>query len=1033
MKRLLLIATMILCTSLLALAQTVKVHGTVIDSEFGDPIPGVTVLELGTQNGTVTDFDGNYELTVKADATLQFSYIGYVSQQHPAASKVDVTMAEDSQMLEEMVVTGYTVQRKADLTGSVAVVSVGEMKKMNENNPMKALQGRVPGMNISASGAPSGESTVRIRGIGTLNNNDPLYIIDGVPTKSGMHELNGNDIESIQVLKDAASASIYGSRAANGVIIITTKKGKEGTLKVDFDASVSMSKYVNKMDVLNAKEFGQVMWQAYVNDGLNPNRNGLGYHYDWSYGANGAPVLNNVTMDKYLDQAGITPAGDTDWFDQVTRTGMVQQYNLSISQGSEKGHSLMSLGYYKNNGIIKMTDFDRFSARINSDYNLLNNHLTVGENFTVNRTSEVQAPGGFLQNALQFNPSIPVHTTDGGWGGPVGGYPDRQNPLARLTRASDDRYTLWRMFGDVSANVKLPYNINLRSTFGVDYSQKQQRFFKYPVTEGTVANEKNAVEAKQEHWMKWMWNAIGTWNFEKGKHRGDVMVGMEVNRQDDMFFSGYKEGFYILTPDYMWPNAGSGNAQAYGGGSGFSLVSFFGKANYTYNNKYLASLTVRRDGSSRFGKNNQYGTFPSVSLGWRLNQESWMESTRSWLDELKLRASWGMTGNQEIDNNARYTIFVSNYGQSNFGGSSYGTAYDIAGTNGGHILDSGFKRDQLGNDDIKWEATTQTNLGFDFSAMNNSIYGNFDWYYKKTDDILLRMIGIAAMGEGSSQWINAGSVENKGWELQLGYRKETSFGLMYDISGNIGSYRNKVTKLPDTVASEGTFGGNKVKSVVGHAMGSQVGYVADGIFKSQEEVENHAEQQGAGLGRIRWKDLNHDGKITEEDQKWIYNPVPDFSYGLNIYLQYKQWDFTMFFQGEAGRQIISDLKKETDLWAGLNISNLNKGARLLDAWSPNNPNSDIPALTLSDNNNEKRVSSYFVENGSYCKLRNLQIGYVLSEKAAKACHMERLRLYVSAQNLFTIKSKDFTGVDPENPNFDYPIPFNMTVGLNMSF
>lgn len=533
--------------------------------------------------------------------------------------------------------------------------------------------------------------------------------------------------------------------------------------------------------------------------------------------------------------------------------------------------------------------------------------------------------------------------------------------------------------------------------------------------------------------MKWMWNAVGTWNFETGKHRGDVMVGMEVNRQDDIFFSGYKEGFYILNTDYMWPNAGSGNAQAYGGGSGFSLVSFFGKANYTFNNKYLASLTVRRDGSSRFGSSNQYGTFPSVSLGWRINQESWMENTHSWLDELKLRASWGMTGNQEIANNARYTIFVSNYGQSGFGGASYGTAYDIAGTNGGQILSSGFKRDQLGNDDIKWEATTQTNLGFDFSLYNNSVYGNFDWYYKKTDDILLQMVGIAAMGEGSTQWINAGSMENKGWELQLGYRKETSFGLMYDISGNIGAYRNKVTKLPDTVAAVGTFGGNGVESVVGHPMGAQVGYVADGIFKSQEEVENHAEQQGAGLGRIRWKDLNHDGKITEADQKWIYSPVPDFSYGLNIYLQYKQFDLTVFFQGLAGQDIISDLKKETDLWAGLNISNLNKGARLLDAWSVNNPKSDIPALTLSDNNNEKRVSSYFVENGSYCKLRNFQIGYVLPEKASKACHMDRLRLYVSAQNLFTIKSKDFTGVDPENPNFDYPIPFNMTVGLNMSF
>ena len=1016
-----------------ALAQQMQVQGVVVDQTLGEPITGASVVVDGTTNGTITDLDGQFSLSVPHGAQLTISFIGYVTQHVTAQASMHISLAEDNELLEEVVVTGYTTQRKADLTGSVAVVSVSEMKKMNENNPMKALQGRVPGMNITASGDPSGASTVRIRGIGTLNDNDPLYIIDGMPTKSGMHELNGNDIESIQVLKDAASASIYGSRAANGVIIITTKKGKEGKIKVDFDASYSISSYINKMKVLNAKEFGQVMWQAYVNDGMDPNQNGLGYHYDWTYDAGGNPLLNSITMSKYLDDAGTTPAGDTDWFDQVTRQGRVQQYNLSVSQGSEKGHSLFSLGYYKNDGIIKMTDFSRLSARMNSDYHLLSDHLTLGEDFTVSRTSEVSAPGSFLQNALQFNPSIPVHATDGGWAGPVGGYPDRENPLARLTRNADNRYTYWRMFGDAYVNVKLPWGINLRSTYGLDYSQKQQRIFTYPVTEGTVANDNNAVEAKQEHWMKWMWNAVGTWNFERGRHRGDVMLGMEINRQDDTSFSAYKEGYYILNTDYMWPDAGTGDAQAYGSGTGFSLVSFFGKANYTYDNRYLASVTVRRDGSSRFGSNHKYGTFPSVSLGWRLSQEHWMESAKSWLDELKLRASWGQTGNQEISNTARYTIYQSNYGESSFGGQSYGTAYDIAGTNGGQTLASGFKRSQLGNDDIKWETTTQTNVGLDFALLANSLYGNVDWYYKQTDDILLEMAGIAAMGEGSTQWINAGSMKNVGWEFQLGYRRETSFGLMYDISGNIGIYRNTVTKLPDTVAALGTFGGNGVESVVGHPMGAQVGYVADGIFRSQEEIDNHATQQGAGLGRIRWADLNGDGQITEADQQWIYDPVPDFSYGLNIYLQYRQWDLTLFFQGLAGQDIITDLKKETDLWSGLNISNLNKGARLLDAWSPSNPDSDIPALSLSDNNNEKRVSTYFVENGSYCKLRNLQLGYNLSDKACQRVHLDRLRLFLSAQNVFTLKSSSFTGVDPENPNFDYPIPFNMTVGLNVTF
>ena len=1018
------------CT--MANAQQVNVSGVIKDAT-GETVIGASVMVKGTKTGTVTDFDGRFHVECTPGATLVISYIGYQTQEVKAADGMNVVLQEAANDLNEVVVTGYTTQRKADLTGAISVVSVDDIAKQNENNPIKALQGRVPGMNISADGSPSGTATVRIRGIGTLNNNDPLYIVDGVPTKAGMHELNGNDIESIQVLKDAASASIYGSRAANGVIIITTKKGKEGKIKVDFDGSIAVSTYAHKMKVLNAKEYGQVMWQAYVNDGMDPNTNGLGYRYNWGYNSQGTPVLNGISMKKYLDDAGTTPAADTDWFDETTRTGVIQQYNVSVSNGSDKGSSFFSLGYYKNLGIIKTSDFNRFSARMNTEYKLLKNKmLTVGEHFTLNRTSEVQAPGGFLQNVLQFNPSLPIYTEDGNYAGPVGGYPDRYNPVAVLERNKDNRYTYWRMFGDAYLNLNPFKDFNIRTTFGLDYSQKQQRFFTYPVTEGNVANNKNGVEAKQEHWTKWMWNAVATYNMELGKNRIDLMAGMELNRQDDIYFSGYKEGFSILNPDYMWPDAGTTNPQAYGGGSGYSLVSFFGKANYNYADKYMASFTIRRDGSSRFGKNNRYATFPSVSAGWRINQESFLKKA-SWIDDLKIRASWGQTGNQEIDNLARYTLYVSNYGVNENGGQSYGTSYDIAGTNGGSTLASGFKRNQIGNDNIKWETTTQTDLGFDFAFFRNTLYGNFDWYFKKTKDILVNMPGIAVMGEGSSQWINAGEMENRGFEFNIGYRNQTHFGLKYDVTANISSYRNKITALPTTVAANGTFGGNGVKSVIGHPMGAQVGYVADGIFKSQEEIDNHATQEGAGLGRIRWKDLTGDDKITEADQTWIYNPVPDFTYGFNIYLEYKNFDFTAFFQGVQGVDIISDLKKETDIWAGLNIGFLNKGKRLLDAWSATNPDSNVPALSLSDNNNEKRVSSYWVENGSYLKLRTIQFGYNFPQTIASKLAMQRLRMYVSAQNLFTIKSSSFTGVDPENPNYGYPIPLNITFGLNVTF
>ncbi len=1031
MKNTILTALALLTLATVTNAQNITVHGTVISATDSEPLIGASVVPEGqSATGVVTDIDGNFSISAPEGSSLVISYVGFRPKTVKAAAHLTVALDEDSKILDEVVVVGYSTQRKVDVTGAITAVDVNEINKQNENNPIKALQGRVPGMNIAADGGPSGSATVRIRGIGTLNNNDPLYIIDGVPTKGGMHELNPGDIESIQILKDAASASIYGSRAANGVIVITTKRGSD--LRISLDASVAAQFYTNKMKVLNTEGYGRAMWQAYVNDGQDPNTNGLGFCYDWGYDASGYPVLNGISMARYLDAAGTTSSADTDWFDLTTRTGLIQNYNLSVSGSTDKLSSFFSLGYYKNLGVIKYSDFERFSARINTEYKPIKDILTIGEHFTLNRTDEVQAPGGFLQNVLQANPSLPVYTTTGKFAGPVGGYPDRENPLARLIRNKDNRYNYWRLFGDAYINLAPFKGFNIRTTFGLDYSQKEQRIFTYPVTEGNVANDKNAVEAKQEHWTRWMWNLVASYNIDFGKNHLDALAGMELIRETSTWFSGYKTDFSILNPDFMWPSAGAGTAQAYGSGDGFSLVSFFGKVNYSFDSRYLIGLTVRHDGSSRFGANNRYATFPSVSLGWRINNEAFLRDN-TWLNDLKLRLSWGQTGNQEISNLARYFVYVPNYGVNESGGQSYGTSYDIAGTNGGAILNSGFKRDQIGNPDIKWETTTQYNIGLDWAMFNSRFFGSLDLYHKKTSDILVQMVGIAAMGEGSSQWINAGEMKNRGIELNLGYRNTTSYGFRYEVTGNISAYRNEITAIPATVAANGTFGGNGVYSVIGHPFGAQAGYVADGIFRSQEEVDNHAVQEGAAPGRIRWRDLDGDGRITEKDQKWIYNPTPDFTYGINVYLQYKDFDFSMFWQGAQGQDVISDIKKETDLWSGLNIGFLNKGERLLNAWTPLNPDSSIPALSRSDLNNEKRVSSYFVEDGSYLKLRNIQIGYVLPQRLSQKIRMQKLRFYLSAQNLLTIKSKDYTGVDPENPNFGYPIATNVTFGLNVTF
>ena len=1013
------------------------VSGVVIDKATGEPIIGASVLEKGTTNGTITDFDGNFTLEVAEGATLEISYVGYATQAIAAGENLNVLLAEDSELLEEVIVTGYTTQRKADLTGAVSAVSAADLEKQQENNPMKALQGKVPGLNIAADGNPSGAATVRIRGVGTLNDNDPLYIIDGVPTKSGMHELNPNDIESMQILKDAASASIYGSRAANGVIIITTKRGKEGKLSVSLDASVAVQSYVNRMKVLNSEEYGRALWQAYINDGMaDPNTNVLGYRFDWGYDAQGNPVLHNIMLNKYLDDAGTVPVSNTDWFAETTRPGVIQNYNVSVSHGSQKGSSFFSLGYYRNDGIIKYTDFDRLSGRINSDYKLLNDKVTIGENFTFSRTSEVGAPGGFINSVLQYNPLLPVYNTNGdlAQAPSSSGFPQRENPLSILTRNKDNRYTYWRMFGNVFIDVNPIKGLHIRTTAGIDYAQKRQRFFTYPINEGVVANDKNAVEAKQEHWTKWMWNAVATYDLEIGKHRADFLLGTELNHQSDEWFSAYKEDFIVLNPTYMWPSAGTGKAQSYGGAGSFSLISFFGKANYTYDNRYLISFTARYDGSSRFGKNNRFAFFPSVSAGWRISQEKFMSGASSWMDDLKIRASWGQTGNQDISSTARYTLYESNYGVTESGGQSYGTSYDITGSNGGGILPSGFRRIQIGNDDIKWETTSQTNAGLDFSFFKQTFYGSLDWFYKHTTDILVLMDGIGVMGEGASQWVNAGVVDNMGVELSLGYRNQTKTGFKYDIAANLSHYTNTVIDLPGTVASKGTFGGNGVKSVIGHAIGSQVGYIADGIFKSQEDIDNHAIQEGAGLGRIRYRDITGDGIITEADQDWIYSPVPAVSFGVNFYFEYKGFDLTVFFQGVGGVQVITkDYKEQTDLWSGVNVANLNKGTRVLDAWSPTNPNSNIPALSTNNNNNETRVSTYFVEDGSFLKLRNLQLGYNLPKKACDKMMMQNWRWYLSASNVFTIHSAKYTGADPENPTFGYPIPLTVTIGTKVTF
>ncbi|WP_026714288.1 SusC/RagA family TonB-linked outer membrane protein [Flavobacterium daejeonense] len=1014
-------------------AQETGIKGTVISSEDGLPLPGATVLISGTNKSVSTDIDGNFAFSnVASNGSLIISYVGYNSQtiQIKGQKNFKIALIGESNQLTEIVVTGYSKQRKTDITGAVSVVDMKELSKQPEPNPLKGLQGRLAGVKVTSDGSPSGANTnIVIRGVGTLNNTSPLLVIDGMPTKSGMHELNPNDIESIQVLKDASSASIYGSRASNGVIIITTKKGKAGNMKIDFSHYTALSSYSRRLSVLNVEQYGQALWQANINDGLNPNSNNLSYQFDWEV-ANNKPQLNKILVPEYLDVNQTLKSANTNWYDEISQTGIAQSYDLAASNASDKGSYLFSLGYYNNQGVVKTTEFERISARMNSSYKYFDGKLVIGENFTLNRTNEVSDPG-VLDPALRALPLIPVRTVDGkGWGGPVGGMNDRQNPVRLLEYNKDNKYDYLRLFGNAYADLEIVKNLHIKTSFGVDYGFYKKRNLQRSYVSGYLQNDQNSVTIDQSVSDKWTWTNTALYNVEFGKHKLNLLTGTEMYK--DVFDTNTlrKNDFLIETPDYMYPDAGTGESFTSGSSTSYSLLSYFGKVDYEFDNRFLLSGTIRRDGSSRFGKNNQFGTFPAVSAGWRISNEAFMKDKADFISDLKLRAGWGQTGNQEISNTAVYSLYLASYaGGSPTWATSFGTAYDIAG-NGNGLLPSGFIATQTGNDDLKWETTTQTNIGLDFGFFNQKLSGSIDYYNKQTKDILVLPPYLGVIGEGGSRWVNGAAMENKGWEFALAYHDETSFGLKYDISANFSANRNKITKLPDEVKNN--YGGNGLDdNILGRPINSMYGYVTDGLFKSQDEVDNSPLQEGKGLGRIRYVDLNGDGSITDKDRTWIGNPNPGFQYGFNVGLGYKNFDLTTFWEGTGNVDVINRTKYQTDFWSVDDVGS-NKGTRLLNAWSLDNPNSTIPALTTIDKNAESRFSTYYVENGSYLKLRVLQLGYSFSKELLQKMKLNSFRFYVSGQNLFILDAKSFTGVDPENAGFGYPQPTTFTMGLNLT-
>jgi TonB-linked SusC/RagA family outer membrane protein len=1038
MSKSLISSLLLLFAALTTFAQDITVQGTVLSKTDGEPLIGATVTVANSKITVATDFDGKF--TVKADngAQIKVSYIGYNDFIGVVAPEMTITLSENATALDEVVVVGYSTQKKADLTGSISVVSPKSLETSQQMDPMMALQGKVPGMTVSGTGSPSGVGTVRIRGIGSFNaSQDPLYVIDGVPTTSSLNSLNMNDIESMQVLKDAASASIYGSRAANGVIIITTKKGKknEGKIKVDFSANLTASFYSSQatMSLLNTPEYATAMAQAALNDGLDPvayaSNYGLNLNsnsgfaikaYDPSTGKYNSYTVNGL-YDGYINSKRTMRMSNTDWLKAISQTGFSHSYDLSLSRANDNSSTLFSLGYKKSEGILKYTNFENFSARMNSTYDICK-YVSVGENVTLTYTDQVDcAP---MENALKMSSIVPVYEEDGTtFGGPVGGMSDRQNPLREQYFNRDNALKIWRIFGNAYIDIKPINGLVLRSNFGLDYDAAFIHSYTYTFHSDIVNNDTNSTTLSQANDSKWTWSNTANYDWTlKDQHNFHFLAGLELFKQTRVDFSGYNEGYAMETPDYMWPDASTGTEKSTGNQSSYALISLFGKIDYNWKDLILASFTIRRDGSSRFGRNNRYGTFPAATLGYRLSQNL----NKQWLNDLKIRASWGKTGNQAISNTARYALYVADYGNDRI----TSTAYDLYLQQSG-IFPSGYIASQAENPNIKWETTIQYNAGVDFGMFSNKLFGSVDAYIKDVKDMLISPAYLGSMGEGGASWSNGPSLRNWGMEFSVGYRDQLACGLRYSVNANVDFYRNHVTYIPAT--NTGSYAHTTTENLVEskRPYGSVVGYVADGLFQSKDEVLASG-QDNARVGGIKYKDLNGDGVINADDQTWILNPVPDFNFGLNIELGYKNFDLTMFWQGVIGQYVYNNQKFQTDFWS-LTDAGSNKGDRLLNAWTLDNTSSSIPALTTNNTGDEGRTSTYFVENGSYAKLRTLQLGYTLPDKLQKKLGMTNCRFYLSGQNLLTIKSSSLTCSDPENANWAYPIPTSVSFGLQLGF
>ena len=1028
-------------------AAPLTVSGTVTQASDGEPLVGVSILIKGTSQGTTTDIDGNYTLKVDEGAILQFSYVGFTTREIKVTSdRLDVALLEDTEVLDEVVVVGYGVQKKKLVTGATAQIKGDDIAKLNTTSPLQAMQGQLPGVSIaSESGQPGSDMKVTIRGLGTIGNASPLYLIDGIG--GDISTLNPADIESIDVLKDAASAAIYGAQAANGVVLITTKQGKEGRAKVTFDGYYGWQSAPRKMKMLNSQEYMTIMDESQLNSGLAP--------YDWN-------SMNSIWR---TDANGERSLIDTDWVDSMFKdNATTQSYTIGVTGGSATSTYAMSLGYLNQEGIVggpAVSNYSRYNFRINSDHKLLGNLLTVGEqaSFVYVKSRGIGVGNQYnntLRGAFSATPLSPVYNEKGDYNDTTGSdwYANDGNPYGSMMVNTNNETKSATFNGNVYAQLEPIKNLRVRTVFGAVYGSSEYRSYT-PIYQFSpyVYSTETRVSQNMNHSLCLTWTNTATYDFAIKDHEFNVLVGMESSRYSGTYLGGgqgkLKEGFDDWTHD--WISNGTGSTH---GENGVSLagnphdesrtVSYFGRIGWNWQEKYMIHATIRRDGSSNFASGHRFGSFPSVSAGWNISNEKFMESASSWLNFLKIRVSWGRVGNQNIDA-YQYLAPIKNQNTHYYFGQYLGPNGQLMDYSTILVNNWGAYPSRLGNLDVTWETSEQTNLGFDARLFNSRLSVNFDYYIKTNKDWLV-VAPILATAGTDAPFINGGDVKNTGVELGLSWTDVIGKDFSYSVSLNGAYNHNKVGSIP---SEDGIIHGETnqlyenalefYRAENDKPIGYFWGYKTAGIFQNKEQINNwiaagNGVLQGSTVqpGDVIYVDVNHDGVINDDDKVDLGNGMPKFTYGFNINLYYKNFDLGITANGAAGYQIVQSYRNP-------NVKQANYTTAILDRWTGEGTSNRMPRVT--NENINWQFSDLYTQDGDYLRISNLTFGYnfapLMNQKWCSQC-----RLYFQAQNLLTFTKYD--GMDPEIgygtqawvSGVDlgyYPRPRTFLFGVNLAF